>query len=130
MDEWTSRLERLLNLTGSDNDHEALSAIRAANAMLQKANKRWGDILGNAGYSIHQHPFQSNKQQAQPWQDVPMNELVKKQQQAINELGKQQQQAIFDELQQAAARNQDTQTQDGLRRFREVFGFPPTRGKK
>lgn len=119
MDEWTSRLERLLNLTGSDNDHEALSAIRAANAMLQKANKRWGDILGNAGYSIHQDPFQSNKQQAQPWQDVPMNELVKKQQQAI-----------FDELQQAAARNQDTQTQDGLRRFREVFGFPPTRGKK
>lgn len=39
-----ARLAKLLNLTRSENDHEALSAIRAANKMV----KRWEDALRNA----------------------------------------------------------------------------------
>lgn len=39
------RLIKLLNLTQSDNDNEALSALRKANALLKKAGKAWEDFL-------------------------------------------------------------------------------------
>jgi hypothetical protein len=50
-----SRLEKLLNLTQSENDHEALAAVRAANTILKTHNKRWVDVLrlqGGFGDSI------------------------------------------------------------------------------
>lgn len=42
----TGRLIALLNLTTSDNDNEALSAIRHANAMLKKNGKSWVNVIG------------------------------------------------------------------------------------
>ncbi len=40
------RLIKLLNLTSSDNDNEAISALRKANAMLKEGNLTWGDLIG------------------------------------------------------------------------------------
>lgn len=39
------KLAKLLALTASDNDHEALAAMRAANRMLKAADKAWEDVL-------------------------------------------------------------------------------------
>jgi hypothetical protein len=39
------KLAKLLALTTSDNDHEALSAMRAANRMLREVGKIWEDVL-------------------------------------------------------------------------------------
>ncbi len=39
------RLSRLLGMTGSNHDGEALNAIRAANAMLQKHRLTWPEVL-------------------------------------------------------------------------------------
>lgn len=41
-----ARLVKLLNLTTSDNDHEALSAMRMANKIVREAGKRWNDLIG------------------------------------------------------------------------------------
>ena len=38
------RLLKLLNLTTSDNDHEALRAIRAANALMRKHCVTWDEV--------------------------------------------------------------------------------------
>ena len=38
----------LLSLTQSDNDHEALSAIRKANSFLKKNNLTWGEFWESA----------------------------------------------------------------------------------
>lgn len=43
-----SRLIALLNLSTSDNDNEALSATRHANAWLKKNGLRWEDVLGSS----------------------------------------------------------------------------------
>lgn len=64
----TSRLVKLLRLSSSDQDGEALSAIRKANALLRTAGIDWADILvtssapGNVSLSLtavvidgHQH---------------------------------------------------------------------------
>jgi Protein of unknown function (DUF2786) len=40
------KLIALLNLTTSDNDHEALNAIRIANALIKKNNLRWENLIG------------------------------------------------------------------------------------
>lgn len=39
------KLLKLLALTGSDNDHEALAAVRAANKMLKANNTTWEKIV-------------------------------------------------------------------------------------
>lgn len=39
------KLGKLMALTTSDNDHEALQAVRAANRLLAKAKVRWPDVL-------------------------------------------------------------------------------------
>ena len=46
------KLLKLLSLSQSSNDHEALSAIRKANKMLEAFNKEWSDLLYNylSGY--------------------------------------------------------------------------------
>lgn len=51
------RLIALLNLSTSDNDHEALSATRHANALLKKNNLRWEDVVGSGkSYSAPSPP--------------------------------------------------------------------------
>lgn len=39
------RLEKLLWLTQSDNDHEALSSIRAVNKMIKDHNLTWSEVF-------------------------------------------------------------------------------------
>lgn len=39
-------LAKLLNLTTSSNDAEALAAMRKANAMVREGKITWGDVLG------------------------------------------------------------------------------------
>lgn len=41
------RLFKLLNLTRSDNDNEAISAIRHANSILKTANLDWSSAFGS-----------------------------------------------------------------------------------
>lgn len=41
----TDKIVKLLNLTRSDNDNEALLAIRRANAIVNKANSSWDVLL-------------------------------------------------------------------------------------
>lgn len=40
------RLAKLLSMTSSDHDAEALAAIRKANALLRLSRKSWADVLG------------------------------------------------------------------------------------
>jgi hypothetical protein len=40
------RLAKLLSMTGSDHDAEALAAIRKANELLRLNKKSWSDVLG------------------------------------------------------------------------------------
>ena len=40
------RLAKLLNMTGSDHDAEALAAVRKANEFLRLHRKSWRDVLG------------------------------------------------------------------------------------
>lgn len=40
-----SKLVKLLNLTSSENDNEALSALRKANSILSRHGKRWDDLI-------------------------------------------------------------------------------------
>lgn len=42
-----SKLAKILSLTQSENDHEALSASRMANSLLKKENLTWGQVLGS-----------------------------------------------------------------------------------
>jgi hypothetical protein len=46
------RLAKLLSLTQSDNDHEALSAVRSANAMFKKNSLTWSQVLGGQVSSV------------------------------------------------------------------------------
>lgn len=39
------KIVKLLNLTTSDSDGEALNAIRLANSILRKANRTWSDLI-------------------------------------------------------------------------------------
>lgn len=39
-------LEKLMSQTTSDNDHEALAALRSANAIMSKYNYTWPDAFG------------------------------------------------------------------------------------
>jgi hypothetical protein len=41
------QLIKLLNLTGSEYDAEALNAIRRANALLRKHRATWADLVGS-----------------------------------------------------------------------------------
>lgn len=43
-DQDVQRLVKFLNLTTSENDHEALIAMRKANALLKQHNKSWNDM--------------------------------------------------------------------------------------
>lgn len=42
----TEQLIKIMNMTQSDNDHEALTAIRMANGILKRENKSWNALIG------------------------------------------------------------------------------------
>lgn len=42
-----AKLAKLLAMTTSANDHEALAALRRANAMLKAADQTWADVLSS-----------------------------------------------------------------------------------
>jgi hypothetical protein len=42
------KFHKLMNLTQSDNDNEALAALRKANSMLKHSKLTWKDILDEA----------------------------------------------------------------------------------
>jgi len=44
-----NKIIKLLNLTTSSNDNEALSAIKKANKILNNLNMSWNDVLYNEG---------------------------------------------------------------------------------
>lgn len=46
LDAQTEKLKKLLALTTSSNDNEALIAIRQANKILKSANRTWPEIIG------------------------------------------------------------------------------------
>lgn len=49
------QLVKILNLTQSDSDGEALSAIRKVNSILKKNNKEWKDMIIYAPVPQEQH---------------------------------------------------------------------------
>jgi hypothetical protein len=56
-----AQLIKLLNLTGSEYDAEALNAIRRSNALLRKHRTTWVDLL-----ALPQEPTQARQQRAKP----------------------------------------------------------------
>lgn len=52
------RLAKLLSMTGSDHDAEALAAIRKANDLLRMHRKSWADVLGISAPPIEPPPTQ------------------------------------------------------------------------
>ncbi len=40
-----ARLKKMMALTASDNDHEALAALRAANAIIRSSGHTWPEVL-------------------------------------------------------------------------------------
>lgn len=55
-----SKIIKLLSLTQSDNDHEALSAIRNANKILLKNNFTWHQLLY---HEKHEYKHTTNKKE-------------------------------------------------------------------
>lgn len=58
------KLVKLLNLTQSDNDNEALTAIRMANKLLKSQNKTWEDVINRDkswdAKDVHVTPFHTH----------------------------------------------------------------------
>lgn len=46
------RVMKLLSLSSSENDHEALAAIRSAHALLKKNGRQWKDFISPKEYKI------------------------------------------------------------------------------
>lgn len=63
------RLEKLLSLTQSDNDNEALSAVRMANSLLKKSDFVWKDLLVNP----NKHPKQN---ETKFYSDDDLSEMI------------------------------------------------------
>lgn len=53
----TDKLVKFLNLTQSDNDHEALAAIRKANEILKKNGITWDDFNKPKGNRVYWNSF-------------------------------------------------------------------------
>jgi hypothetical protein len=61
------RLIKLLNMTGSEHDAEALSAIRRSNALLRRHRTTWEELLAPS-----QEPLQApQRNHTQAWQQRP-----------------------------------------------------------
>lgn len=56
------RIIKLLNLTTSDNDHEALSAIRSVNKLLKQNNQMWDDVIRDGIKVEYQQQYQQSYQ--------------------------------------------------------------------
>jgi hypothetical protein len=63
------KILKLMMLTTSDNDHEALSALRKANAIIKKAKQTWQDVV----YKAPAVPVQAQKTEA----DLRSDRLMK-----------------------------------------------------
>lgn len=61
------RLTKLMMMTTSDNDHEALAALRMANALISKEKVTWGEVLAAGGstmtITLHRHAPQPHSYQ-------------------------------------------------------------------
>ncbi len=59
------RLSKLMAMTTSDNDNEALAALRLANAMLAREKATWEEVLAPAtrtlSVSIRREPYQAEE---------------------------------------------------------------------
>lgn len=65
-----ARLVKLLNLTASDSDHEALSAIRLINTIIKKENVTWEIVIARSGPAPTVQPqSRPQPQQARPQRD-------------------------------------------------------------
>jgi len=69
-----NKLIKILNLTQSDNDNEALVAIRKANKLLLSENKSWGDLIGEPSVTIKgwqpQHPPPASPMPPRPFEEA------------------------------------------------------------
>lgn len=65
------RLTKLMALTTSDNDGEALNALRMANKMLMAERLTWEEILGETrqqiSISIHRQPMNGSYEAPEDW---------------------------------------------------------------
>lgn len=57
----TTKLKKILELTNSDNDNEALLAMRHANKILKDEGKTWSDIFHEADFWRHHYNVTSTK---------------------------------------------------------------------
>lgn len=55
------KLIKLLNLTNSDNDHEAINAMRAANTLLAKSGSNWSNVFKKV----------QKEQKSYRWKEMP-----------------------------------------------------------
>lgn len=75
-----AKLAKLLAMTTSSNDNEALAAIRMANKMLSGEKLTWGDILAEGGpqirVTIHQHRYPADVYKAaEAWSRPPKRRI-------------------------------------------------------
>lgn len=66
------RLAKVLSLTTSDNDAEALAAIRRANEIIKGENLSWLDVIAQQHYlditaAIHKGPFAKQAEPVEEW---------------------------------------------------------------
>lgn len=65
-----AKLAKLLALTTSDNDGEALNAVRLANKLVKNANETWDSVLAQqAVVSVRVFDMTPAKTAAPPWDD-------------------------------------------------------------
>jgi hypothetical protein len=73
-----NRLIKLLNLTFSENDYEALAAIKAANKLLKEEKILWGDVVHNTtSTTYHNNDYFYSYNQPR-WEDVPRYQNIVK----------------------------------------------------
>lgn len=75
-------LIKLLNLTTSDNDHEALSAMRKANALLKDHGKTWNNMYHVPIQKPQQNSWTGNMTY-EGYTTVDLSELLRRQAEAM-----------------------------------------------
>lgn len=83
-------LVKMMNLTTSENDHEALVALRKANALIKKFSKTWETLIRGESVKI---PRQDQYRPTTNWDDLNRwHEEFMKRQQARQQTRQQEQQ--------------------------------------
>lgn len=70
------KLAKLLAMTTSDNDHEALAALRMANKMLTAERATWGEVLAAGGASVRITLQREPYQPEENWQPPHLRDKV------------------------------------------------------